>query len=146
MAPDFAIISVWDRLNDIAERRPAVDAQKKRGAYLAAVTNLYTWLHDCINGNREAKVQDLFAWINNEFGTNILRNEDGEISLSHLYSFIEDISKLHKQEKEILELIKKAQEGDKTARDRLVEENMGLVYSSARKYSGRGYETDHPAT
>lgn len=64
MAPDFAIISVWDRLNDIAERRPAVDAQKKRGAYLAVVTNLYTWLHDCINGNRVANVQDLFAWIN----------------------------------------------------------------------------------
>ncbi len=40
------------------------------------------------------------------------------------------------------ELIKRAQEGDKTARDRLVEENMGLVYSSARKYSGRGYELE----
>ena len=37
-----------------------------------------------------------------KFGTNILRNEDGEISLSHLYSFIEDISKLYKQNKEIL--------------------------------------------
>lgn len=37
-----------------------------------------------------------------KFGTNILRNEDGEISLSHLYSFIEDISKLHKQNREIL--------------------------------------------
>ena len=37
-----------------------------------------------------------------KFGTNILRNEDGEISLSHLYSFIEDISKLHKQGREIL--------------------------------------------
>lgn len=37
-----------------------------------------------------------------KFGTNILRNEDGEISLSHLYSFIEDISYLFKQGKEIL--------------------------------------------
>ena len=37
-----------------------------------------------------------------KFGTNILRNEDGEISLAHLYSFIEDISKLFKQGKEIL--------------------------------------------
>ena len=26
-----------------------------------------------------------------KFGTNILRNEDGDISLAHLYSFIEDI-------------------------------------------------------
>ena len=37
-----------------------------------------------------------------KFGTNILRNEDGEISLSHLYSFIEDITHLYKQGKEIL--------------------------------------------
>ncbi len=37
-----------------------------------------------------------------KFGTNILRNEEGEISLSHLYSFIEDISYLFKQGKEIL--------------------------------------------
>ena len=27
-----------------------------------------------------------------KFGTNILRNEDGDISLAHLYSFIEDIA------------------------------------------------------
>jgi len=37
-----------------------------------------------------------------KFGTNILRNEEGDISLSHLYSFIEDISYLYKQGKEIL--------------------------------------------
>ncbi|MBR1616675.1 glutamate 5-kinase [bacterium] len=37
-----------------------------------------------------------------KFGTNVLRNEDGDISLAHLYSFVEDISKLHKQDKEIL--------------------------------------------
>ncbi len=37
-----------------------------------------------------------------KFGTNILRNEKGEISLSHLYSFIEDISYLHRDNKEIL--------------------------------------------
>ena len=37
-----------------------------------------------------------------KFGTNILRNEQGDISLSHLYSFIEDISYLYKQNKEIL--------------------------------------------
>jgi len=37
-----------------------------------------------------------------KFGTNILRNELGEISLSHLYSFIEDISYLHREGKEIL--------------------------------------------
>lgn len=40
------------------------------------------------------------------------------------------------------ELIKCAQEGDRQARDRLVEENMGLVYSTARKYTGRGYDME----
>ena len=37
-----------------------------------------------------------------KFGTNILRNEDGEISLTRLYSFIEDISRLKKSGKEVL--------------------------------------------
>ena len=37
-----------------------------------------------------------------KFGTNVLRNDEGEISLSRIYSFIEDISKLHKQGKEVI--------------------------------------------
>ena len=37
-----------------------------------------------------------------KFGTNALRNDDKEISLSRIYSFIEEISKLHKQGKEII--------------------------------------------
>ncbi len=37
-----------------------------------------------------------------KFGTNVLRNEYGEISLTRVYSFIEDISKLYKQGKEII--------------------------------------------
>lgn len=37
-----------------------------------------------------------------KFGTNTLRNDEGEISLSHIYSFIEDMSYLFKQGKEIL--------------------------------------------
>lgn len=37
-----------------------------------------------------------------KFGTNVLRNDDREISLSRVYSFIEEISKLHKQGKEII--------------------------------------------
>ena len=37
-----------------------------------------------------------------KFGTNVLRNDDKEISLSRIYSFIEDISKLHKAGKEII--------------------------------------------
>lgn len=37
-----------------------------------------------------------------KFGTNVLRNDDGEISLSRIYSFIEDIAKLQKLGKEII--------------------------------------------
>lgn len=37
-----------------------------------------------------------------KFGTNVLRNDDREISLSRIYSFIEEISKLHRNGKEII--------------------------------------------
>ena len=43
---------------------------------------------------------------------------------------------------ETLELIELWKKGDKAARDKLVEENMRLVYSIARRYLGRGYEMD----
>lgn len=39
--------------------------------------------------------------------------------------------------KELLEL---AQKGDKEARDRLVQENIGLVWNIVRRFMGRGYE------
>lgn len=37
-----------------------------------------------------------------KFGTNILRNDEGDISLSRLYSFVEDISRLYKEGKEVI--------------------------------------------
>lgn len=37
-----------------------------------------------------------------KFGTNVLTNPDGDIALSRIYSFIEDIHKLKKQGKEII--------------------------------------------
>ena len=37
-----------------------------------------------------------------KFGTNVLRNDDKEISLSRIYNFIEDIAKLEKQGKEVI--------------------------------------------
>lgn len=40
------------------------------------------------------------------------------------------------------ELILRAHEGDKEARDRLVMENMGLVYSVSRRFLGRGCELE----
>lgn len=40
------------------------------------------------------------------------------------------------------ELIKKAHDGDKEARDLLVIENIGLVYSVAKRFFNRGYEVE----
>ena len=37
-----------------------------------------------------------------KLGTNVLRNDDGEVALSRIYSFIEDIAKLVKSGKEII--------------------------------------------
>lgn len=41
-----------------------------------------------------------------------------------------------------LELITLWKNGDKAARDKLVQDNMRLVYSIAKRYLGRGYEMD----
>ena len=38
--------------------------------------------------------------------------------------------------------IKRAHEGDKEARDLLVTENMGLIWSIVRRFAGRGYEME----
>ena len=37
-----------------------------------------------------------------KLGTNVLRNEEGEVAVSRIYSFIEDISKLVKSGKEVI--------------------------------------------
>lgn len=39
-------------------------------------------------------------------------------------------------------LIKKAQDGDKGAREQLINENVGLVWSIVRRYMGRGQEAE----
>jgi len=39
-------------------------------------------------------------------------------------------------------LIQAAHQGDKAARDRLVSENMGLVWSVTKRFAGRGYEME----
>ena len=41
-----------------------------------------------------------------------------------------------------LELIKLAHMGDKEARDKLVFENTGLIWSIVRRFVGRGYEAE----
>ncbi|MDD7114346.1 MAG: SigF/SigG family RNA polymerase sporulation sigma factor [Lachnospiraceae bacterium] len=40
------------------------------------------------------------------------------------------------------ELIRQAKEGNMEARSRLVEENVGLIWSVVRRFQGRGYEND----
>lgn len=41
-----------------------------------------------------------------------------------------------------LELIKQAHKGDKEARDRIVSENVGLIWSIVRRFKGRGHELE----
>ncbi len=43
---------------------------------------------------------------------------------------------------ETMELIRSAHAGDKEARDRLVSENMGLIWSVVRRFLGRGHEPE----
>ncbi len=43
---------------------------------------------------------------------------------------------------ETIELIKMAREGDKWARDQVIQDNMGLVYSIVSRYVGRGYDKE----
>ena len=39
-------------------------------------------------------------------------------------------------------LIRKAQEGDKVAREQVINENVGLVWSIVRRFLGRGQEAE----
>ena len=39
-------------------------------------------------------------------------------------------------------LLERARNGDVSARDRIVEENIGLVHSIVRRFLGRGYEAE----
>ncbi len=45
-------------------------------------------------------------------------------------------------DKGILELIEEAKAGDRAAQSKIVENNMGLVWSVVRRFSNRGYESD----
>lgn len=43
---------------------------------------------------------------------------------------------------EVMELIKMSQDGDKSARDKLVQDNLGLVKSITRRFVGRGHDME----
>lgn len=43
---------------------------------------------------------------------------------------------------EVMELLKEARAGNREARNQIVEENMGLVWSVVKRFSGRGYDPE----
>lgn len=43
---------------------------------------------------------------------------------------------------ETIELIKQARSGDKLARDKVIKNNMALVYSIVKRFAGRGYDLE----
>lgn len=43
---------------------------------------------------------------------------------------------------EVAKLIQAAHDGDKAARDKLVADNMGLIWSIVRRFAGRGHEME----
>lgn len=51
-------------------------------------------------------------------------------------------SQTYLNDQEVKELIKKSQEGDQEARDKIVERNMRLVWSVVQRFLNRGYDPD----
>ena len=41
-----------------------------------------------------------------------------------------------------MDLLKRARAGDRNARDKMVETNIGLVWNIVRRFTGRGYEAE----
>lgn len=81
-----------------------------------------------------------------KLGTNVLRNEEGEVALSRIYSFIEDISKLVKLGKEVIVVTsgavglgKKKLELDSTAEDGVKQACAAVGQSRLMSYYENGF-------
>lgn len=81
-----------------------------------------------------------------KLGTNVLRNEEGEVALSRIYSFIEDISKLVKSGKEVIVVTsgavglgKKKLELDSTAEDGVKQACAAVGQSRLMSYYENGF-------
>ena len=83
-----------------------------------------------------------------KLGTNVLRNDEGEVAVSRIYSFIEDISKLVKQGKEVIivtsgavGLGKKKLELETTEGDGVKQACAAVGQSRLMSYYERGFGT-----
>lgn len=81
-----------------------------------------------------------------KLGTNVLRNDEGEVALSRIYSFIEDISKLVKSGKEVIVVTsgavglgKKKLELDSTAEDGVKQACAAVGQSRLMSYYENGF-------
>lgn len=81
-----------------------------------------------------------------KLGTNVLRNDEGEVALSRIYSFIEDISKLVKSGKEVIVVTsgavglgKKKLELDSTADDGVKQACAAVGQSRLMSYYENGF-------
>ncbi len=77
-------------------------------------------------------------------GDNFLEEEEEleEKSYSSLSSFSPRTKRLNLDFEDTIEYIRRAQEGDETAIDILVQDNIGLIWSSVGKFTNRGVEAD----
>lgn len=79
-----------------------------------------------------------------------IKDSDGEVVLEKNFDFSKNDKKEIAQDTqfftenkyEFINDIKKAQNGDKDAMAKLVEENQGLVWNIARRFLGRGYDKE----
>lgn len=77
------------------------------------------------------------TYIDEQIGRNQI-GRDKQISRGEQTSKKEQINR----DEQIKQLLRRSQQGDKQARDTMVQNNMGLVWSIVRRFTNRGYELE----